>query len=106
MFRRNKKEEFTWRWSFGGRIVNTDFAGYEVLRNVHKEMFDQKIKIQLLEEELKAIKPILESPNYQPPKSSDCSNCDFVVFSPFDKSRLSAVARIACAMILSLRRSN
>ena len=85
MFGHSKKDEFTCNAIIAGRHVKTDFDGYKKLLEVEREMFHLKMKNNALQEELKAIKPVIESPDYKPPKSKDCSDCQYAVYSPLDR---------------------
>ena len=84
MFGRKKKDEFIWTCHFLGRTVNTDEDGYNALQEVHRELARLKSENMALKGELESIKPVLESPDYKPPKSRECSDCQYAVYSPWD----------------------
>ena len=64
-----------------GKVLGMTQDTYDYISKLKEKIKDLEYKKDNIEEELKAIKPILEYKNYQPALSRDCGECKFVVRS-------------------------
>ena len=85
MFGKKKTTEELVTCKFEQGIVHVSSREYQILREVRHYMLQLKIENESLKGELKAIKPVIESPDYKPPKSRECSGCQYAVYSPWDR---------------------
>lgn len=67
------------------KAVDIDSFHHDEIHRYRKEIAKLKSKNEALRSELKAIKPVIESPDYKPPKSRECSDCHYAVYSPWDR---------------------
>lgn len=85
MFGRKKKDEFYMEVFFDDHgLVKTDGHGYNILKSIRSHMEALELENEGLKAELEAIKPVIENPDYKPPKSRDCCDCKFAVYNPWD----------------------
>lgn len=62
-------------------ILSVDQATYDYINKLKRELWDVTHEKQKLSLELKAIKPVLEHPDYKPAIYVDCMYCKFRVTS-------------------------
>lgn len=93
MFWKKKNDEPTIEYQFSVMI-------YGEIHKVDRETYNYIDKLRYenarLENELNAIKPILEKNKYDPPRSKDCSDCRYVVKSPWDKAPIGCRKNMVC----------
>lgn len=66
----------------------------------HLRLLEEKHKLQYennrLRHELNDIKPVLENPQYEPPKSKECQACNYAVHSNWDHAVIACRKNALC----------
>lgn len=76
-----KKKESMCFIAIDDGILEMNQATYNYIVQLRNDMNDIKHEKIKVEAELRAIKPVIESKQYEPAISSDCGECKFVVRS-------------------------
>lgn len=74
-----RKDNDTYLISYNGDEARVSLDAWSIFISLKEELRDVKREKENLENELKCLRPIIESPGYTAPKSKECDDCKFVV---------------------------